>query len=63
MYDGTEPDERLEGMQLIGPRRPFNKPFNRKTLWAVTMIKLYIGYLRSGREPNYPKEPADYIRS
>ena len=56
-------DARLEGMRIVGARRPLNYSggFTRKTLWAVTMAKLYMGYLRSRREPNYPKEPADYL--
>ena len=58
-----EEDERLGGLRLVGSRRPFDYSggFTRKTLWAVTMAKLYMGYLRSRREPNYPKEPADYM--
>ena len=60
---GDEEDERLGGLRLVGGRRPLNYScgFTRKTLWAVTMAKLYMGYLRSRREPNYPKEPADYL--
>ena len=56
-------DSRLEGLRIIGARRPldYSGGFTRKTFWAVTVAKLYMGYLRSGREPEYPKEPTDYL--
>lgn len=56
-------EDRLEGMELGSLRRPmdFGNGFTRKTLWAVTVAKMYLASLRTGQIPNYPTEPDDAV--
>lgn len=61
MSDGN--DERLEGMRIVRHKPGLSRKggFSKRTLWAVTMAKLYMKYLRTRHEPSYPKEPADSL--